>query len=157
MKTTDPVEEMSRNLSREREITGLSYKQLERAVVRLLGDRDAPTHETIRAYHQGSIRADRINDRLVLALCRVYNRPITEISPFVAERVGVLLSLYDVDIQQSGCFPGFAVPAPRVFYGPTNDRRITLALPGFEYDGPIRRGNAPDGVQLAPRYFAEAA
>lgn len=91
---SEPVAELSAKLLAAKEDTGLSYKQIERAVTRLLGD-DAPTHETIRAYHEGRIRADRINDRLVVALCHVYNRPVGEMAPFVMQRFEVLRDLVE--------------------------------------------------------------
>lgn len=89
---TDPIEDMSRRLSQAREDAGLTYRHVEHAVYRLLGD-DAPTHETIRAYHEGKISPKRVNDQLVVALCNIYNRPVAEIAPFVAERVDRLLDL----------------------------------------------------------------
>lgn len=107
---TGPVAELSARLRAAKEDTGLSYKQIERAVYDLLGT-DSPTHETIRAYHKGDIREDRVNERLVVALCRVYNRPVAEFAPFVAERIEVLKSLLDQEEPTNSCADGTAVQA----------------------------------------------
>lgn len=83
----DPVMvELGENFTRLQAERGLSLKQLERAVVRLLKDEESPTHETIRQYHAGAGKASRANLALIAALCVVYNVAITDVSPELGRR-----------------------------------------------------------------------
>lgn len=82
----DAIAEMAANLTRLREQSGYTYRDIERRVVALLGP-EAPTYETLRNYHDGQITTRRMNKLLVLALAVVYGVPVSEISPKLGEEM----------------------------------------------------------------------
>lgn len=77
--------EVAGNLMRLHDEREVSYRDIDRALQRMLGD-DSPSHETIRQYHEGKVKSGRMNLIWVAALCRFYRRPLDEVAPQLAER-----------------------------------------------------------------------
>lgn len=86
-------------LEEARATKGLSYKQVERAVVHLLGPM-APTHETIRQWHLGKMPPERADIFVAAALADVYGKRLSELSEVIAERYD---SVADLLIRTKRC------------------------------------------------------
>jgi hypothetical protein len=83
----ETAEEFATALEAARDEAGaLSYKKVERALWDRLGAY-APTDETLRRYHRGRVEPEAADPLVVLVLAEVYDKPVRELSPTVADRL----------------------------------------------------------------------
>jgi hypothetical protein len=93
MKTTTLSEQLGRLFTAKREEMGdPSWRIIERRMIALLGDH-APSHETIRQYHAGTVSDARISDALVSALIHFYGITDAELPAPIADRQQRLRSI----------------------------------------------------------------
>lgn len=88
MKATgsDPVmEELGRNLAKEYDKRGASYREIEHALIPVLGV-NVPTAETIRQYHLGAVSRRGANVMWIAAICEFYGVRVSDVSLYFAER-----------------------------------------------------------------------
>jgi len=87
-----PGQELGRVLEEARQEAGLTFKALERALWKMLGD-DAPTAEAIRAWHRGAVSPETGSIAMAAAFAAVYDKRLSELSPVLAVRYERLFDL----------------------------------------------------------------
>jgi hypothetical protein len=74
--------------------TGLSYRQVERRMIGLLGEHFTPTDQTISRYHQPGKMPRRPEPALLLALCHIYGVEVIDVAPDLADDVERVRELF---------------------------------------------------------------
>lgn len=85
---------LAKNLQRHRRQSGMSYKQLERRVIEILGSECAPTDEQLRAYHDDSLRPRRVNWVYLAAIAEAYGTTVADLAPDMRDDVERVRDLF---------------------------------------------------------------
>lgn len=83
---------LGERLTKARDDSGLSLRLAERKLWLLLGD-GAPSHETLRRYHNGEVGPTDVKIDTMIGLAAVYDVSLDELSPTVGDRSRRLVEL----------------------------------------------------------------